>query len=143
MPKIKVERTIKADREKIFKLVTDFERLPNEFPQFFKSVKVISRDGNTVTTEDHAVMAGREVHQTTRHVLTPPEIDDVQLLSGDAKDSHIVTTYTTVPEGTRITVEGDFKLAGKLKLVGFMAKGKIEKGIEEVIDQFGKVAENS
>ncbi|HJT09935.1 MAG TPA: SRPBCC family protein [Candidatus Nitrosotalea sp.] len=143
MPKIKVEKTIKANREKIFAMVTDFESLPNKFPQFFKSVKIISREGNTVTTEDHAVMAGREVHQTTKHVLTPPEIDDVQLLSGDAKDSHIVTTYITIPEGTKVTVEGDFKLAGKLKLVGFMAKGKIEKSIEEVIDQFGKVAENS
>ncbi len=143
MPKIKVEKTIKANREKIFAMVTDFESLPIKFPQFFKSVKILSREGNTVTTEDHAVMAGREVHQTTKHVLTPPEIDDVQLLSGDAKDSHIVTTYTTIPEGTKVTVEGDFKLAGKLKLVGFMAKGKIEKSIEEVIDQFGKVAENS
>lgn len=143
MPKIKVEKTIKADREKIFSMVTDFESLPNKFPQFFKSVKIVSRDGNTVTTEDHAIMAGREVHQTTKHTLTPPEIDDVYLLSGDAKDSHIVTTYSQVPEGTKVTVEGDFKLAGKLKLVGFMAKGKIEKSIEEVIDQFGKVAESS
>ncbi len=143
MPKIKVEKTINADREKIFNMVTDFESLPNKFPQFFKSVKIISREGNTITTEDHAVMAGREVHQTTKHVLTPPEIDDVQLLSGDAKDSRIVTTYTAIPEGTKVVVEGDFKLAGKLKLVGFMAKGKIEKSIEEVIDQFAKVAESS
>lgn len=143
MPKIKVEKTIKADREKVFNMVTDFENLPGKFPQYFKSVKVISREGNVITTEDHAVMAGREVHQTAKHVLTPPEIDEVHLLSGDAKDSHIVTTYSTVPEGTKVTVEGDFKLAGKLKLVGFLAKGKIEKSVEEVIDQFAKVAEIS
>ena len=143
MPKIKVEKTIKADREKVFKLVTDFENLPKNFPQFFKSIKVISREGNIVTTEDDAMMAGREVHQTTKHALTPSEIDDVHLLSGDAKDSHIVTTYSTIPEGTKVVVEGDFKLAGKLKLVGFMAKGKIEKSIEEVIDQFAKVAEST
>ncbi len=124
-------------------MVTDFESLPNKFPQFFKSVKIVLRDGNTVTTEDHAIMAGREVHQTTKHILTPPEIDEVLLLSGDAKDSHIVTTYTTVPEGTKVVVEGDFKLAGKLKLVGFIAKGKITKSIEETIEQFGKVAESS
>ncbi|MDE1862149.1 MAG: SRPBCC family protein [Thaumarchaeota archaeon] len=143
MPKIKVEKIIKADREKVFKLVTDFESLPTNFPQFFKSIKVLSRDGNVVTTEDDAMMAGREVHQTTRHTLTPPEIDDVHLLSGDAKDTRIVTTYLQVPEGTKVTVEGDFKLAGKLKLVGFMAKGKIEKSIEEVIDQFARAAETS
>ncbi len=143
MPKVKVEKIIKANREKVFNLVTDFENLPTKFPQFFKSVKVISREGNTVTTEDNAVMAGREVHQTTKHILTPSQTDEVYLLSGDAKDSHIVTRYESVPEGTKITVEGDFKLAGKLKLVGFMAKGKIEKGITEVIEEFQKVAESS
>ncbi|HJU14136.1 MAG TPA: SRPBCC family protein [Candidatus Nitrosotalea sp.] len=143
MPKIKVEKTIKADREKIFSMVTDFENLPNTFPQFFKSIKIVSREGNTVTTEDDAMMAGREVRQTAKHILTPPAVDEVYLLSGDAKDSHIITRYDSVPEGTKVTVEGDFKLQGKLKLVGFMAKGKIEKSIEEVIDQFGKVAEGS
>jgi ribosome-associated toxin RatA of RatAB toxin-antitoxin module len=127
MPKVKVEKIIKANREKIFNLVTDFENLSQRFPQFFKSVKVISREGNTVTTEDLAVMAGREVHQTTKHILTSPQVDEVYLLSGDAKDSHIVTKYETIPEGTKVTVEGDFKLAGKLKLVGFMAKERQKK----------------
>ncbi|MDE1763122.1 MAG: hypothetical protein KGH88_02625 [Thaumarchaeota archaeon] len=73
----------------------------------------MSRDGNTIISEDHAIMAGRKMHQTTKHVLTPPEIDYVHLLSGDAKGSHIITTYTTVPGGTKITVEGDFKLSRK------------------------------
>ena len=141
MPKVKVEKIIKANREKVFNIVTDFENLPNKFPQFFKSVKVVSREGNTVTTDDLAVMAGREMTQTTKHILTPPAIDEVYLLSGDAKDSHIVTKYESIAEGTKVTVEGDFKLAGKLKLVGFMAKGKIEKGIEEVMQEFAKVAE--
>lgn len=143
MPKVKVEKIIKAKRENLFNLVTDFENLPQRFPQFFKSVKVISREGNTVTTEEHVMMAGREMHQTAKHILTAAEIDDVHILSGDAKDSHIVTKYENIPEGTKITVEGDFKLAGKLKLVGFMAKGKIEKGIEEVMQEFARVAESS
>ncbi|MEO9277588.1 MAG: SRPBCC family protein [Nitrososphaera sp.] len=143
MPKVKVERVIKADREKIFDLVTDFEHLPTRFPQFFKSVKVISKEGNTVTTEDYSVIVGREIHQTTKHILTRPHIDEVYILSGDAKDSHIVTTYETVAEGTKVIVDGDFKLAGKLKLVGFMAKGKIEKGIDQVFDEFSRAVESS
>ena len=142
MPKVKVERTIKANPEKIFNMVTDFENLSNKFPQFFKSVKVVSREGNTITTEDHSVLGGREMHQTTKHILTPHQIDEVYILSGDAKDSHIVTTYQSMPEGTKVIVDGDFKLAGKLKLVGFMAKGKIENGINQVIDEFARVAES-
>jgi len=142
MPKVKVERTIKANPEKIFNMVTDFENLSNKFPQFFKSVKVVSREGNTITTEDHSVLGGREMHQTTKHILTPHQIDEVYILSGDAKDSHIVTTYQSIPEGTKVIVDGDFKLAGKLKLVGFMAKGKLENGINQVIDEFARVAES-
>lgn len=143
MPKVKVERIIKADREKVFNLVTDFENLSAKFPQFFKSVKVVSKEGNTVMTEDHSVLGGREIQQTTKHILTFPQIDEVYILSGDAKDSHIITTYEHAPEGTKVVVNGDFKLAGKLKLVGFMAKGKIEKGIDQVIDEFARVAESS
>ena len=124
-------------------MVTDFENLPTKFPQFFKSVKIISREGNTITTEDHSVLGGREMQQTTKHILTSPRIDDVYILSGDAKDSHIVTTYEIIPEGTKVVVDGDFKLAGKLKLVGFMAKGKIENGVNRVIEEFARVAESS
>src|SRR5574337_35762 len=127
MPKVRVEKIIKADRERVFNMVTDFENLPKRFPQFFKSVKILSREGNTVTTEDQAVMAGREIHQTVRHVLTPPQLDEVYMLSGDAKNSHVVTRYEAVPEGTKVIVDGDFKLAGKLKLVGFMTQRKIAK----------------
>jgi carbon monoxide dehydrogenase subunit G len=143
MPKVKVERIIKADCEKIFRMVTDFENLPARFPQFFKSIKVISREGNTVMTEDVSVMGGREMSQTVKHVFSPPNIDDVYIISGDARDSHIITTYERISEGTKIIVDGDIKLAGKLKLVGFMAKGKIENGINQVIDEFARIAESS
>jgi ribosome-associated toxin RatA of RatAB toxin-antitoxin module len=143
MPKVKVERVINGECEKIFGMVTDFENLPNKFPQFFKSVKIVSKDGNSITTEDVSVMGGREMHQTVKHILSPPSIDEVYILSGDAKDSHIVTTYEKTKNGTtKITVDGDIKLAGKLRLVGFMAKGKIENGINQVIEEFAKVAEN-
>jgi len=63
-------------------------------------------------------------------------------MTGDAKDSHIVETYENVSEGTKITVNGDFKLSGKLKLVGFVAKRKIEKNINEVMDALAKIAEH-
>jgi carbon monoxide dehydrogenase subunit G len=142
MPRVKVERIIKGECEKIFRMVTDFENLPNKFPQFFKSVKIVSKDGNSITTEDVSIMGGREMHQTVKHIFSPPNTDEVYILSGDAKDSHIVTTYEKTKDGTKITVDGDIKLAGKLKLVGFMAKGKIENGISQVIEEFARVAEN-
>lgn len=44
MPKVKVDKIIKAERGKVFTTITDFENLPNKLPEFFKSVKVVGKD---------------------------------------------------------------------------------------------------
>jgi len=139
---VKVTKIIKAERSKVFNTITDFENLPNRLPEFFNSIKIISKEGNVTIIEESVKVAGRDITQTTKHILTPPEKHEVLIMTGDAKDSHIVETYENVSEGTKVTVDGDFKLSGKLKLVGFVAKRKIEKNINEVMDAIAKIAEH-
>ncbi len=139
---MKVTKIIKAERSKVFNTITDFENLPNRLPEFFNSIKIISKEGNVTIIEESVKVAGRDITQTTKHILTPPEKHEVLVMTGDAKDSHIVETYENVSEGTKVTVDGDFKLSGKLKLVGFVAKRKIEKNINEVMDAIAKIAEH-
>ncbi len=139
---MKVTKIIKAERSKVFNTITDFENLPNRLPEFFNSIKIVSKEGNVTIIEESVKVAGRDITQTTKHILTPPEKHEVLVMTGDAKDSHIVETYENVSEGTKITVNGDFKLSGKLKLVGFVAKRKIEKNINEVMDALAKIAEH-
>ncbi len=139
---MKVTKIIKAERSKVFNTITDFENLPNRLPEFFNSIKIISKEGNVTIIEESVKVAGRDITQTTKHILTPPEKHEVLVMTGDAKDSHIVETYENVSEGTKVTVDGDFKLSGKLKLVGFVAKRKIEKNINEVMDALAKIAEH-
>jgi len=141
MPKVRVEKTIKADRAKVFSAVTDFENLPTKLPSYFKSMKITSSEGNSVVIEESVNMGGREIMQTTKHVLTPPERHEVFILDGDAKDSHIVEIYQSTADGTKVTIDGDFKLAGELKLIGFLAAGKIKNSIEEVMNEFAKIVE--
>ncbi len=139
---MKVTKIIKAERSKVFNIITDFENLPNRLPEFFNSIKIVSKEGNVTIIEESVKVAGRDITQTTKHILTPPEKHEVLVMTGDAKDSHIVETYENVSEGTRVTVDGDFKLSGKLKLVGFVAKRKIEKNINEVMDALAKIVEH-
>ncbi len=139
VPKVKVEIIIKAEKDKVFSTITDFENLPSKLPHIFKSVKVISREGNSLITEELVKMAGRDIAQKVKHVIQPTEQHEVFILEGDAKDSHIVENYEEISKGTKIIVEGDFKLAGKLNLLGFFAKGKIEKSITEVMEEFAKI----
>ncbi|MCH8860341.1 MAG: SRPBCC family protein [Thaumarchaeota archaeon] len=139
MPKVKVEKIIKAKKDKVFSTMTDFENLPSILPQIFKSVKIISREGNSIVTEEFVKMAGRDIAQKVKHVIQPTEKHEVFILEGDAKGSHIVESYEETSEGTKIIVEGDFKLVGALNLLGFLAKGKIEQSINEVMDEFAKI----
>lgn len=139
MPKVKVEKIIKAEKDKVFYTMTDFENLPSKLPQIFKSVKIISREGNSLVTEEFVKMAGRDITQKVKHVIQPTEKHEVFILEGDAKGSYIVESYEEISEGTKIIVDGDFKLAGKLNLLGFFAKKKIEKSINEVMDEFAKI----
>ena len=139
---MKVTKIIKAERSKVFNIITDFENLPNRLPEFFNSIKIVSKEGNVTIIEESVKVAGRDITQTTKHILTPPEKHEVLVMTGDAKDSHIVETYENVSEGTKVTVDGDFKLSGKLKLVGFVAKRKIEKNINEVMDTLAKIVEH-
>jgi len=137
--KVKVVRIIKAEKDKVFFTMTDFENLPLKLPQIFKSVKIISREGNSFVTEEFVKMAGREITQKVKHVIYPTEKHEVFILEGDAKGSHIVESYEETSKGTKIIVEGNFKLAGKLNLLGFIAKWKIEKSINDVMDEFSKL----
>jgi len=139
MLKVKVEKNIKSKKEKVFLTITDFENLPIKLPHIFKSVKIISRKGNSIITEEVVKMAGREIVQKVKHVIKPTEKHEVFILEGDAKGSHIVEIYEETSEGTKIIVEGDFKLAGRLNILGFFVKVKIEKNINEIMDEFAKI----
>lgn len=139
---MKVTKIIKAERSKVFNTITDFENLPNRLPEFFNSIKIVNKEGNVTIIEESVKVAGRDITQTTKHILTPPEKHEVLVMTGDAKGSHVIETYENVSEGTKVTVDGDFKLSGKLKLVGFVAKRKIEKNINEVMDALAKIVEH-
>jgi len=139
VPKVKVEKIIKAEKDKVFSTMTDFENLPSKLPQIFKSIKIISREDNSLVTEEFVKMAGRNITQKVKHVILPTEKHEVFILEGDAKGSHIVESYEETSEGTKIIVEGDFQLAEKLNILGFFVKGKIEKSINDVMDEFAKI----
>ena len=86
VPKVKVEKIIKAEKDKVFSTITDFENLPSKLPQIFKSIKIISRDGNSIITEEFVRMAGRDITQKVKHVIQPTEKHEVFILEGDAKE---------------------------------------------------------
>ena len=129
MPKFKFVKTVDADRDKIFKVITDFENLAKIFPKYFKSLKIISKSGNVTKLQEDLEFLGKKLSVTVDHIVEEPDKHIVIMLDGPGKDTRFEETFEKVSEGTKITVEVDLVLNGKFKVMGFFAKKKIKSKI--------------
>ncbi len=142
MPKIHFEKIVKAERNKVFDIVANYENFQKTLPEYFTSIRVRSSRDNVAIVEEHVKISGKELVMMTKHVTQYPEIHEVFVIGGDVKGSHIVEKYESVDDGTKITVDADIKLKGTLKIIGFFGKGKITKGFVTIMDEFAKIAES-
>jgi len=140
MVKVDTAKAINAPQDKIFSLITDFEKLPKRFPGTYQSLKVIEKTNNTVTVEEDVTVAGRKIHQITKHTLEPKRRLKSEVLEGDTKGT--VVEITLDPESdskTKVSVNADLKLGKLGAMLGVFAKGKIKNGLEDRITEFEKV----
>ncbi|MEK6965657.1 MAG: polyketide cyclase [Thermoproteota archaeon] len=135
MSKIKIEKIIKADRNKVYDITTNYENFEKNFPKYFPSIRIRSERDNVAVIEEHMILGKKEFVMMTKHIKNPPEIHEIIVIGGDCKGSHIVEKYDLVPEGTKLTVEADFKL-------GLFRKPNVSDGFQDIIDEFVRVAES-
>jgi ribosome-associated toxin RatA of RatAB toxin-antitoxin module len=143
MVKVEASKTVHASQDKIFSLITDFEKLPSRFPSRYRSIKVIERSGNSVTVEEDVTVGGREIHQIARHMFEPKHFLRSEVIDGDTKGSIVEITLKSedpCPDNTRVSVNADLKLGKLGSVLGVFAKGKIKGGLEHMIEEFGNVA---
>jgi len=142
MPRFKFEKIVGVERDKIFKVITDFENLAKIFPKYFKSLKIISKSGNVTKLQEDLEFLGRKLSVTVDHVVEEPDRHIVIMLDGPGKDTRFEEVFEKVPEGTKITVDVDLVLNGKFKVMGFLAKKKIKNKMSQALDEFAEVAKN-
>lgn len=146
MVRIETSKTVQASQDKIFSLITDFENLPSRFPNRYRSLKVIERSENSVTVEEDVTVAGRDLHQITKHTFEPKRFLRSEVVDGDTKgtiveiildDSTDSSSATTT--NTKVSVNADLKLGRLGGLLGVFAKGKIKGGLDHMIEEFGNI----
>jgi ribosome-associated toxin RatA of RatAB toxin-antitoxin module len=142
MVRVQTSKTVHASQDKIFSLISDFENLPTRFPNRYRSLKVIERSENSVTVEEDVKVAGREIHQITRHTFEPKRFLRSEVMDGDTKGT--IVEITLDPEDssstkTKVSVDADLKLGKLGSVLGVFAKGKIKGGLENMIEEFGNV----
>ena len=142
MVSISVTETVKASPEKVFNLLNDFEKAP-QYSNYWKSVKLVKREGNSATYETVAEAEGRKMRSVTVFTAQPNQRLDTETVDGDGKGTRMNFTMSGVPEGTQLTLQGEMVLPGFAKLLGGLVKGRIEAGMKEELGIIKKVLETS
>ncbi len=77
-----------------------------------------------------------------KHVTTEPVLHEVFVIGGDINGSYIKQQFIEVSKGTKIIVDVDLKLKGKMKMSSMFGKNTFEQDYAKILDDFVKIAEN-
>ena len=142
MPKFSLEKTVNAKRETVFDILSNYENYQKLIPQHFPSVRIRSVRNNISVVEEHMNLGGQELVIMAKHVTNDPVLHEIFVIGGDAKGSYIKQQFIKVTAGTKILVDVDLKLKGKLKISNLFGKNKFEEDYLKILDDFAKIAEN-
>ncbi len=131
-----------AKRETVYERLSNFDNYQKLLPQHFPSVRVRSVRENISVVEEHMNLGDLELVIMAKHVTKEPVLHEVFVIGGDAKGSHLKQQFIEVSEGTKIIVDVDLKLKGKMKMSSMFGKNKFEQDYAKILDDFAKIAEN-
>jgi hypothetical protein len=101
---------VRADRESVYAIVSDFERMPEHFPRIARAIRLVKRDGDVLTLEAEAgsfgslfpsvkiemtatLLPGRGYRCTTHNITFNTTGDEELLLVDDPEGTRIKYTY--------------------------------------------------
>ena len=142
MPKFSLEKTVHAKRETVYEILSNYENYQKLIPQHFPSVRVRSVRENISVVEEQMNLGDKELVIMAKHVTEKPVLHEVFVIGGDAKGSRIKQQFIEISEGTKIIVDVDLKLKGKMKMSSMFGKNKFEEDYSKILDDFIKIAEN-
>jgi carbon monoxide dehydrogenase subunit G len=107
---LKKSWVIKAPREEIYRIMSDFENMPKYFPKVAQSLQILKRDGNNLTIEAKAKTFGRIISVQMETQLRPPigYVSDNKSAIGTSGHEEFLMEES--PEGTKINYSYDIEL---------------------------------
>jgi len=142
LPNFSLEKIVNTKREAVYEILSNYENYQKLIPQHFPSVRVRSVRGNVSVVEEHMNLGDKELLIMAKHVTEEPTLHEIFVIGGDAKGSYIKQQFIEIPEGTKIIVDVDLKLKGKMKISNMFGKSKFEQDYTKILDDFVKIAEN-
>ncbi len=65
LPKFSFEKTIKAERKKVFDTAANFKEFEKTLPKYFPSIRIRSVRGDIAIVEEHVRLAAKEIVMMT------------------------------------------------------------------------------
>ena len=119
-------------RDKIYATSIDVENFSKIMPNYFESITITesSKDNNIIFTEEKINLFGTSsLNVKTKHVVVPPNIHKVYILSSLLQGSSFIEKYDDLGKNTKITIDVALKFNGISKIflpLGFFYKKKNE-----------------
>ena len=112
MKKILLKKSwiVKAPRDDVYRIMSDFESMPKNFPKVAHSLKILRRDDNNLEIEAKAKTFGEVIGVKMNTQLRPPfgYVSDNKSEIGTS--GHEEFLMEEVPEGTRINYSYEVEL---------------------------------
>ena len=137
--KFYLEKIIEARRDLVYSIFSDYENYEKILPSYFPSIRIRSVRGNVAVVEEHMNLGNHELIIMAKHVTESPVTHDVFVIGGDVKGSHIQQRFIKIPEGTKVLIDADFKLKGKMKISSLLGKDNLKQDYAKILDEFANV----
>ena len=139
MTKFSLEETVNAKRETVCDVLSNYNNYERLLPQHFPSVRVRSVRRDVSVVEEHMNLGGSELVIMAKHVTIRPVMHKVFVIGGDVKGSYIIQQFVEISEGTRIIVNADLRLKGRMRLSGMFERDRIKRDYTRILDDFVKI----
>ena len=139
MLKVSFELEIKADLEKSFDIITNFENFQKLFPDFYPSILIKSiRDESSLVAE-HLKLHDTEFIIMSKHFTSKPYSHEMRVIGGDIKGSGINEIFSFDNGKTLVKVNVELNV----KSSRFSKKNPYEESLKSLYDMMINEIEKS
>ena len=139
MTKITFEKIVKADPDKVFDIISNFENYEKLFPDYYPSISIKSvRDESSLVVE-HLKLHDKEFVIMAKHFNDPPHKHEMRVVGGDIKGSYIIEKIIPFELETKIIVEAEINTGKRFSI---LKNVNYEKALENLYDEVVTVIES-
>ena len=141
MTSFSLEKIVRAKRDNVFQIFSNYNNYEKLVPQYFSSIRIRSVRENIAVVEEHLKLGEMEFLFMAKHVATPSILHEVYVIGGKSKGSYIRQEFIEISEGTKILVDVKLKLTGTMRIPKFLGKSKLSENYSNMLDEFAVMSE--